>query len=348
MSTTMNARGFLRMIPRAPRGWAFAAIVFALASPRFAVGAPEQTGKAPAAPAASSPSKKSSSSSSPSSSQQKIFSSPNAAADALISAAARYDVPELTSILGPDGIDLVVSEDAVQSRNTAGAFARKGLEKRSVAADPRNASHMILTIGEDDFPTAIPIVRAQKGWRFDTKAGRQELLYRRIGGNELDAIQICHGFVEAQHEYASKKRNGARVNQYAQRVISTEGKQDGLAWRNADGTWGGPIGENVANAITQGYSDKAKPYHGYFFKVLKGQGPAAPLGELDFVVNGAMIGGFALVAAPAEYAVTGVKTFIVSHTGVVYEKDLGEKTLEACKTMERFNPDKTWRAVAEE
>ena len=276
---------------------------------------------------------------------QKTFKSPAEAANALISAAAKFDLPALTEILGPDGIDLVVSEDKVQDRNTAGAFGRKGLEKHSVVEDPKHLGRMILTVGDDDYPTAIPIVKAQKGWRFDSKAGRQELLYRRIGGNELDSIQICRGYVEAQHEYASKKRDGSRVNQYAQHVIATPGKQDGLAWRNADGTWGGPVGENIAEAITQGYSDKAKPYHGYYLKILKGQGPAAPMGEMDFLVNGVMIGGFALVAAPAEYAVTGVKTFIVSHTGVVYEKDFGKKTLEAFKTMERFNPDKTWQVV---
>jgi hypothetical protein len=212
-------------------------------------------------------------------------------------------------------------------------------------ADPKNPSRMILTIGDEDWPSPVPIVRAQKGWRFDSKAGRQEILYRRIGGNELDAIQICRGYVEAQHEYASKKRDGSRVNQYAQRIISTSGKQDGLAWKTADGKWEGPIGENIAKVITEGYSDKSQPYHGYYFKVLKGQGPAAPMGELDYVVKGVMIGGFALVAAPADYAVTGVKTFLVSHTGVVYEKDLGEKTLETFKAMERFNPDKTWHVV---
>ena len=331
------------MSPRTAHRLSSAAIVFALASPRFAAGAAEQTAKAPAAPAPSSPSKKVSSSSS--SSSQRVFSSPKAAADALISAAARYDVPALTEILGPDGIDLVISEDVVQSRNTAGAFARNGLEKRSVVADPKNPNHMILTIGDEDFPTAIPIVRAAKGWRFDTKAGRQELLYRRIGGNELDAIQLCRGYVEAQHEYASKKRDGARVNQYAQHTIATPGKQDGLAWKNADGSWGGPVGENIAKAIAEGYSEKINPYHGYFFKILKGQGPAAPMGEMDYVVKGVMIGGFAFVAAPADYAVTGVKTFIVSHSGVVYQKDFGPKTLEAFKTMERFDPDKTWQVV---
>ncbi len=138
------------------------------------------------------------------------------------------------------------------------------------------------------------------------------------------------------------------MNQYAQRIISAPGKQDGLAWRNADGTWEGPVGEDIARIIELGYTDKATPYHGYFFKVLKGQGPAAPLGEMDFVVKGVMIGGFALIAVPAEYLVTGVKTFIVSHDGVVYEKDLGDETLSALKTMERYNPDKTWKRVVPE
>ncbi len=344
MKMNTKRERLLRMIPGAMRRLAPSAIACALATAPFAAAAPEQAGKAPAAPAPSSPSKKSSSPSF-SSSSQKIFSSPIAAADALISAAARYDVAALTEILGSDGIGLVVSEDKVQDRNTAGAFGRKGLEKHSVVEDPKHPGRMILTVGDDDYPTAIPIVKAQKGWRFDSKAGRQELLYRRIGGNELDAIQICRGYVEAQHEYASKKHDGSRVNQYAQKIIASPGKQDGLAWKNADGTWGGPVGENIAKAIAEGYSDKAKPYHGYYFKVLKGQGPAAPLGQLDFVVEGAMIGGFALVAAPAEYAVTGVKTFIVSHDGVVYEKDFGEKTLDAFKTMERYNPDKSWKVV---
>jgi hypothetical protein len=138
------------------------------------------------------------------------------------------------------------------------------------------------------------------------------------------------------------------VNQYAQRIVSTPGKQDGLAWQNADGTWAGPIGEKIARAIEQGYTLGAEPYHGYFFKILKGQGAAAPLGEMDFLVKGVMIGGFALVAAPAEYSVTGVRTFIVSHDGVVYERDLGSKSLEEFGKMERFNPDKSWTPVAEE
>ncbi|MCI0443307.1 DUF2950 domain-containing protein, partial [bacterium] len=154
-------------------------------------------------------------------------------------------------------------------------------------------------------------------------------------------IEICRGFVEAQEEYAEQKHDGSTVNQYAQRIISSAGKQDGLAWKNPDGTWGGPVGDNAAEAIEKGYG-KGQSYHGYYFKVLKGQGPAAPLGEMDYVVEGAMIGGFALLAAPAEYSVTGVKTFMVSNDGVVYEKDLGPKTLDEFKKIEKFNPDESW------
>ncbi len=278
----------------------------------------------------------------------KAFATAREAADALVSASESFDVPALKAILGPDGEDLVVSADPVKDRDMATAFAARAREKLTVVTDPKNPNRAILSVGNDDWPLALPIVRKSGKWRFDSKTGRQELLYRRIGQNELDAIQICHGYVEAQHEYAFLKRDGSFVNQYAQRIISTPGKHDGLAWRNPDGTWGGPVGEDIARVIELGYTDKAKPYHGYFFKVLKGQGPAAPMGEMDFVVEGVMIGGFALVAAPAEYLVTGVKTFIVSHDGVVYEKDLGDGTLNAFKSMERFDPDKTWTPVLEE
>lgn len=151
--------------------------------------------------------------------------------------------------------------------------------------------------------------------------------------------------MDAQEEYALQPREGYQVNQYAQRIVSTPGKQDGLAWQNSDGTWSGPIGENIARAIAQGYTSREEPYHGYFFKVLKGQGPDAPLGQLNYVIEGVMIGGFALVAAPAEYRVTGVQTFIVSNDGVVYQKDFGPGTLDEFKKMELFNPDKSWTPV---
>ncbi len=299
---------------------------------------------APAIGAAAEPSSKSSK---PATAAQKTFDTPRQAADALIAAAADYDVPALRQILGPDSEDLIVSEDPVQDRNAAIAFGALGRKKSEIAVDPKNPDRATLTVGDEDWPSPFPMVRKGGRWSFDTKAGRQEILNRRIGRNELDAIEISRNFVDAQHEYASRKRDGAMVNQYAQRVISTPGRQDGLAWRNPDGTWGGPLGEGAAHAIAEGYSSRAQPYHGYYFKVLMGQGPAAPMGKMDFVVEGAMIGGFALVAAPADYRVTGVKTFLVSHDGVVYEQDLGPKTLERFQETERFNPDKGWTPVVD-
>jgi hypothetical protein len=278
---------------------------------------------------------------------QRTFDTPRMAADALIAAAADFDIPALKEILGPAGEDLVVTEDPVQDRNQGAAFAAMAREKSEIVLDPKNANRATLVIGNEDWPAPIPIVRKDGKWSFDAKAGRKEILHRRIGRNELDAIELSRAFVEAQREYAFQKRDGSGVNQYAQRMISTPGRQDGLAWRNPDGTWGGPLGEEIAGVIAEGYSDRLKPYHGYYFRVLRGQGPAAPLGQMDFVVNGVMIGGFALVAAPADYRVTGVKTFIVSHGGIVYEKDLGKDTLETFRAMERFNPDKGWTPVKE-
>jgi len=274
---------------------------------------------------------------------QKAFATPKEAADALIQATADFDTAALIRILGQDGEDLFSSQDAVQDKNIAKAFAAKAREKNSIATDSRNPSRVNLVVGNDNWPLPIPIVKKNGGWLFDTKAGRQELLYRRIGANELDAIQICRGYVDAQQEYALHRYDGSEVNQYAQRIISTPGKHDGLVWKNPDGSFGGPIAEKIAEALEQGYTSRSEPYHGYFFKILKGQGPDAPLGQMNFVVEGAMIGGFALAAAPAEYRVTGVKSFIVSYEGMVYQKDMGPDTLEIFKTMELYNPDKTWK-----
>jgi hypothetical protein len=274
---------------------------------------------------------------------QKTFATPKEAADAFVQAAGNFDVPALDQILGPSGEDLIASEDAVRDKNIAVAFAAKAHEKNSVVIDPKNPDRATLVVGNDDWPLPIPIVKRNGGWLFDTTAGRQEILYRRIGSNELDAIEICRNYVEAQHQYAMEKHDGSRVNQYAQRIISTDGKHDGLVWWNPDKTLAGPIALGIAEALQEGYTDKSKPYHGYFFKILKGQGPAAPLGKLDFVVEGAMIGGFALAAAPADYRVTGVETFIVSYEGVVYQKDLGPETLKIFKEMELYNPDKSWK-----
>ena len=274
------------------------------------------------------------------------FDSAEKAGDALVDAAEKFDVASLIRIVGPQGEDLVLTGEYAQDRERAQEFAAQARKKKQIALDPKTDTRAYLLVGEEDWPFALPIVKHDNRWSFDAAAGRQELMYRRIGSNELDAIEICEGYVDAQFDYAYRKRQGYAAPQYAQHIISSPGKQDGLAWQNADGSWGGPIGEKIAQAIAQGYDLKADPYHGYFFKVLKGQGPDAPLGTLDYVVEGVMIGGFALVAAPAEYGETGLKTFMVSNTGVVYEKDLGDDTLEEFQKMDRFNPDKTWRPVS--
>ena len=277
----------------------------------------------------------------------KSFSSPEQGASALVKAADEFDVSSLLEIFGPDGIDIVFSGEFAQDRQHATDFAAKAHEKNSVSIDPKTRQRAFLLVGNEEWPFPVPLVKRGEKWFFDAKVGRQELLYRRIGANELDAIEVCRGYVEAQDEYALQPQEGYNVNQYAQRIISSPVKHDGLAWQNSDGTWGGPIGEKIARAIEQGYSSSSEPYHGYFFKILKGQGPAAPLGKMDFVVKGLMIGGFALVAAPAEYEVTGVKTFMVSHDGVVYERDFGPETLDQFKGMEVFNPDSSWTPVPE-
>jgi hypothetical protein len=278
----------------------------------------------------------------------RTFSSSQQAADALVKAAEDYDEAALSDIFGPEGRDIIFTGELVQDRQHALKFANAAREKMNLTTDPKMPNRATVVVGNEDWPFPVPIVKSGQKWYFDSKIGRQELLYRRIGANELDAIQICHGYVEAQEEYALKPRQGYSVNQYAQRIISTPDNQDGLAWQNPDGTWGGPIGEKIAKAIEQGYSPEVEPYHGYLFKILKGQGSAAPLGKIDYVVKGVMIGGFALVAAPAEYGVTGVQTFIVSQDGVVYQQDLGTKTLDAFRTMDLFNPDDSWSPVTEQ
>jgi DUF2950 family protein len=279
---------------------------------------------------------------------QKQFNTPKEAADSLIQAAGAYDVNALKEILGPDASDIVSSQDPVGDKNRAAKFAAKAKEKTNVGIDPKNKNEAILTVGNDDFPLPIPIVKDKSGkWFFDTKVGREEILNRRVGGNELDVISICRGFVEAQQEYAEEKHDDAKVNQFAQKVISTPGKHDGLAWQNPDGSWGGPVGEAAARAVEQGYS-QGQPFHGYIFKILKGQGPNAPMGQMDFVVGNAMIGGFALAAAPAQYRVTGVETFMVGPDGVVYEKDLGPDTLKTFQSMDRYDPDKTWKPTEDD
>jgi hypothetical protein len=280
---------------------------------------------------------------------QKQFDTPKQAADALVQVATNLDVAAAKEILGPDSEDIVASEDPVMDKQRATEFANKAKEKMSVETNKKSPNEAILTVGNDNFPLPIPIVKQSGKWFFDTKVGREEILNRRVGANELNAIEICRGFVEAQHEYAEEKHDGSKVNQYAQNILSDPGKHNGLAWQNPDGTWGGPVGEEVAKALAEGYkAERGTPYHGYYFKVLKGQGPAAPGGEIDFMVGGAMIGGFGLAVAPAEYRVTGVMTFMVGPDGVVYEKDLGPDTLKIFQSMDKYNPDKTWKETEDD
>jgi hypothetical protein len=274
---------------------------------------------------------------------QKGFAKPAEAAEALIKAAENFDVPALLEILGPDGKDLVSSQDPVQDKKSAVAFAARAREKQSVSKDPSDKNRYILSVGNEDWPLPIPIVKRSGKWFFDSKAGHDEILYRRIGTNELNTIEVLRGFVEAQREYASTIHDNSGMHQYAQKLISTPGKQDGLYWENADGTPGGPISQGVAKAIQAGYSlSPGSSYSGYYFHLLKGQGPSAPMGELDYMIKDMMIGGFALIAVPAEYRVTGVQTFIVSHDGIVYQKDLGPDSIDIAKKIERYDPDKSW------
>lgn len=278
----------------------------------------------------------------------KAFDTPQQAAEALITAAGAYDVPVLMAIFGPDGKDFVSGGDQVQDKNNAIDFAKEAGAKNSIAFAKSNPNRATIIVGEEEWPLPVPLVKTNGKWYFDAKTGRQEILFRRIGANELDAITVCRGYVEAQKEYASEIHDDSGVNQYAQKIISTPGKHDGLYWQNPDGSSGGPIGDTVAKALEEGYSIGQGGFHGYYFKILKGQGPAAPMGRIDYVIEGVMIGGFALAAVPAEYRVTGVKTFIVSNDGIVYQKDLGPYSLKIVKGMELYNPDKTWQVTDDE
>lgn len=281
----------------------------------------------------------------PASPKGMAFDTPQQAADAVIAAAADFDVSKLDAIFGPDGDDFIAGGDEVQNKNKAVDFAQEAKTNHSISMDPAKPNRATIIVGEEQWPFPVPLVKVNGKWYFDSKAGREAILYRRIGGNELDAITVCRGYVEAQREYSLTIHDDSGVNQYAQKIFSTPGKQDGLYWKNEDGTSAGPIGDTVAKALEEGYSIGQGGFHGYYFKILKGQGSAAPMGKLDYVIEGIMIGGFALAAVPAEYRVTGVKTFIVSNDGIVYQKDLGPDSLNIVKNMELYNPDHTWQAT---
>jgi hypothetical protein len=280
-----------------------------------------------------------------SASAQQSFKTPQEAADALVAAVRAGDGRAVVTILGRAGADIASSGDEVADAAERQRFLAAYDGKHGIAMDGDNKA--ILVVGSEDYPVPLPLVRKNDTWTFDAAAGRLEILYRRIGRNELDAIQACLAYVDAQNEYAGKDRTGAGAGTYAQRIVSSAGKKDGLYWPAAQGEDASPLGELVAQATQQGYrvGGARAPYRGYYFKVLTRQGPTAPGGALDYVVRGKMIGGFALVAYPAEYGNSGVMTFLVNHDGGVFQKDLGPQTARIAERITSFNPDQTWKKV---
>ncbi|OPY90216.1 MAG: hypothetical protein A4E73_02602 [Syntrophaceae bacterium PtaU1.Bin231] len=274
--------------------------------------------------------------------KQKAFESPEAAVEALLQALRGDDEKALLSIFGTGGKSLISSGDAVDDRDRRGRFVRLYEERHRLeeAADGK----LVLHVGNTDWPFPIPIVKTGEMWRFDTKQGREEILNRRIGENEHEAIKTCLAIVDAQREYAAADRDGDGLLEYARKFRSTPGKMDGLYWDVRPGEQPSPLGPLIAKARGEGYArgEKPAPYNGYFFRILTAQGKNARGGAYSYLVKGKMVGGFAVVAYPATYGVSGVKTFIVNHEGVVYEKDLGPGTARMAKAMKLYNPDETW------
>ena len=275
---------------------------------------------------------------------QQSFKSADEAAAALATAAKTGDRAAILTVLGNDAEDIVSSGDDVADKSIRERFVQAYDEKHEI--EPHGENEALLVIGNDKFPFPIPLVRKSDAWQFDTAAGRQEILFRRVGENELDAIQVSLAYVDAQDEYAAKD-HGAGVGVYAQRVVSHPGQKDGLYWPAAAGAEQSPLGEFAAEATDQGYRVEGgrQPFHGYYYKILTRQGANAPGGALDYVVKGRMIGGFALVAYPAEYGNSGVMTFVVNHQGTVFQKDLGPRTAALAEKITAFDPDSSWTKV---
>jgi hypothetical protein len=274
---------------------------------------------------------------------EQTFATPQEAGAALLAAAEHNDTAALIKVLGAGSRDIVESGDPAEDKNGRAQFAERAHARMRVEMEPGNPDRAVLVAGENDWPFPVPLIRQNGRWHFDAERGRVEILARRIGRNELAAIDVCRGYVEAQMEYASRDRNSAGMLQYAQKIVSSAGKMDGLYWPGESGLVPKAFADAAAAMAAEG--KKPEPYHGYYFHILKAQGPDAQGGALDYVVKGQMIGGFALVAYPAEYGVSGVKTFQVSHQGVVYEKDLGPATATVAGQLIRFNPGKGWNSV---
>lgn len=280
--------------------------------------------------------------------QQRTFASPEEAAKALADAVKAADVKALVEIVGPQSKSWLFTGDDVADRADWKRFAESYDRKHALKRD--GDARATLLVGDDDYPFAAPIVMKAGKWAFDAEVGREEVTNRRVGRNELDTIQTLLAIVDAQREYAVADADKNGLNDYAARFISTPGKKDGLYWPAKTGEPQSPLGPLVAQAVLEGYGKKAatgkpEPYNGYYFRLLKSQGANAAGGKYDYVVNGKLFGGFAVVAYPAKYGVSGVMTFLVNHDGVVFEKDLGTATPSVAGKMSRFDPDKTWKKV---
>jgi DUF2950 family protein len=264
---------------------------------------------------------------------QRGFATPQEAIQATIEASEHDDMASLRQIFGTDSKNIVESGDSAADQNDRAEFVHLAHEKTTVNQDPANPDRVTFSIGNEDWPFPVPLERRNGQWFFDSAQGEVEILAHRIGENELNVIDVCRGFAEAEFEYASRTHDGSNILEYAQRFISSPGKQDGLYWDDADSL----VPRSFADAATAG-----RPYHGYYFRVLTGQGANAQGGTFSYIVDNKMIGGFAMVAWPAEYGVSGIKTFMISHSGNVYEKDLGANTAALVKQMTVFDPDPSW------
>ena len=277
--------------------------------------------------------------------KQRTFASPEEAAKALIEALKSNDVKAVEAIFGPSSKDILWSGDPVADQSARQRFVNLYEQKYRIEVTETKA---VLNLGTEDWPFAIPIVKKEGRWYFDTKQGKEEILARRIGLNELSAIKACLAYVDAQREYALKDRDGDGLLKYAQKFRSDKGKKNGLYWETKAGEEQSPLGPFFAAAQERGYTGKQPggkpaPFYGYYYRILTAQGKSAPGGAYDYVVRGNMIGGFALVAYPAKYGSSGIMTFIVNHDGVVYQKDLGKSTDKTAVAMKLFNPDQTWK-----
>jgi hypothetical protein len=279
---------------------------------------------------------------------QKSFASPEAGITALVDAIKVNDQPRLRALLGPHGKKLISSGDTVADQQNREAFIKAyGEANKLVFEGDRQA---VLVIGQDEWPMPIPLVKSSAGWRFDTPQGEKEILARRIGRNELSAIQVCLAIVDAAHEYAALDVDGDGIPEYAQQFVSTPGKHDGLYWQTKAGEPRSPLGPLLAAATKEGYTNSLTrplaPYHGYFYRILTRQGKDAPDGAHDYLIKGHMIGGFALIAYPARYGASGIMSFLINQDGVLYEQNLGKNTAAIASKMTIFNPDASWRQIA--